>query len=59
MLEEQLAGLRLGMFVYYQKRLLDFYFSGCFRWLSSPSVCVTGCTAVTAARGGQGWRDGT
>lgn len=36
MLEEQLAGLRLGMFVYYPMQLADFYFSGCFQWLSTP-----------------------
>lgn len=26
--------------VYYQKRLIDFYFSGCFQWFSTLSVSL-------------------
>lgn len=52
-LEEQLAGLCLGMFVYDQKRPIDFLFQ---RVLSVVfhSLCITGCMTVTVGRGKSG-----
>lgn len=62
MLEEQLAGLCLGIFVYYQKRLVDFYSSGRFQQLSSLSVSLAARLwplGEGKVEHGQEWRDGT
>lgn len=59
---EPLAGLCLGIFVYYQKRLVDFYSSSRFQQLSSLSVSLAaGLSALGEGKveHGQEWRAGT